>query len=434
MGEVDDLVDRDVVDQTFHTGVNDGDLLCQDQRAELGLLEQFTQALAALQLLLGGSIQIGGKLGEGSQLVELSQLKLQGAGNLLDGLGLGSTAHPAHGDTHVDGGTQTGVEQVGAEEDLTVRDRNHVGGDVGRNVAGVGLTTGRTTQQERHLAVSSSLLGKIVVDHQGGLALVHEVLGDGGAGVGSQVLQCSGLGGVGRHDHGVIEGATLTQHFNDVGHGSSLLTHGDVNADHVLIRLVQDRVDRDGGLAGLAVTNDQLALATADGDHRVDGGDAGLHRLMHRLALNDAGRHGFDQARLAGGNFALAVDGAAQGVHHPAQHGFTHGHSSDFAGGLHRAAFLNAVALTHQHRADVVVFEVQGDAFSAVLKFNKFAGHGLLQAVNAGDAVAHGQNGADIADGNRLVVVLNLLFEDGTDLVGTDGNHGVCPSWELGRK
>ena len=293
------------------------------------------------------------------------------------------------------------------------------------DVAGVGLTTGRTTQQERHLAVGSSLLGEIVVDHQGGLALVHEVLGNGGAGVRSQVLQRSGLGSVGRHDHGVVEGAALTQHFNDVGHGSSLLTHGDVDADHVLIRLVQDRVDRDGGLAGLAVTNDQLALATADGDHRVDGGDAGLHRLMHRLALNDAGRHGFDQARLAGGDFTLAVDGTAQGVHHPAQHGFTHGHSSNLAGGLHRAAFLDAVSLTHEHRADVVVFEVQGDAFGAVLEFEELTGHGLLQAVNAGDAVAHGENGADIADGNRLVVVLNLLLEDGADLVGTDGNHGV---------
>merc|ERR1712100_983686 len=440
MGEINNLVDGDVVDQALHTGVNDGDLLSKDQGAELRLLEQFPQTLAALQLLLGGSIQVRSELGEGGQLVELGQLQLEGAGNLLDGLGLGSTTHPAHGDTHVDRRTQTGVEQVRAEEDLTIRDRNHVGGDVGRNVTGlglndrqgghgtlahgvrqlgctleqtavavedvtgVGLTTGRTTQQERHLAVGSSLLGEIVVDHQGGLALVHEVLGDGGSGVRRQVLQRSGLGSVGRHDHGVVEGAALAQDLNNVRHRSSLLTHGDVDADHVLIRLVQDRVDRDGGLAGLAVTN---------------------HQLVHRLALNDAGRHGFDQARFAGGDFALAVNGAAQGVHHPAQHGFTHGHGGDLAGGLHRAAFLNAVSLTHQHRADVVVFEVQGDAFGAVLKFNEFAGHGLLQAVNAGDAVAHGQDGADIADGNRLVVVLNLLLEDGADLVRTDGNHGV---------
>merc|ERR1712100_550871 len=86
---------------------------------------------------------------------------------------------------------------------------------------------------------------------------------------------------------------------------------------------------------------------------------------------------------------------------------------------------LNAVTLAHQHRADVVVFEVQSDAFGAVLEFEELTGHGLLQAVNTGDAVAHGENGADITDGNRLVVVLNLLLEDGADLIGTDGNHGV---------
>ena len=159
------------------------------------------------------------------------------------------------------------------------------------DVTGIGLTTGRATQQERHLAIGGSLLGEIVVDHQGCLALVHEVLGNGGTGVRSQVLESSGLRSVGSNDHGVVEGAALTQHLNNVGHRSSLLTHSDVNADHVLIRLVQDRVDRNSGLAGLAVTNNQLALATANWDHRVDGGDAGLHRLMNRLALNDAGRH-----------------------------------------------------------------------------------------------------------------------------------------------
>merc|ERR1712100_388334 len=134
MGEVDDLVDGDVVDQALNTGINDCDLLSQDQGAELRLLEQFTKALATLQLLLGGGVEVRSKLGEGGQLIELGQLQFQGTGNLLDGLGLGSTTHPAHGDTHVDRRTQSGVEQIRAEEDLTIRDRNHVGGDVGRNV------------------------------------------------------------------------------------------------------------------------------------------------------------------------------------------------------------------------------------------------------------------------------------------------------------
>ena len=52
--------------------------------------------------------------------------------------------------------------------------------------------------------------------------------------------------------------------------------------------LIDDGVQDDGGLAGLAVADDQFALAAADGNHRVDGLDAGLQRLAHRLAIHDA--------------------------------------------------------------------------------------------------------------------------------------------------
>ena len=62
--------------------------------------------------------------------------------------------------------------------------------------------------------------------------------------------------------------------------------------------LVDDRVDDHRGLAGLAVTDDQLALAAADRDQRVDRLQAGLHRLMHRLARDDAGRLDLDAAAL----------------------------------------------------------------------------------------------------------------------------------------
>ena len=41
------------------------------------------------------------------------------------------------------------------------------------------------------------------------------------------------------------------------------------------VLLVQDGIGGNGGLAGLAVADDQLTLATADGEHRVDGQNAG---------------------------------------------------------------------------------------------------------------------------------------------------------------
>jgi hypothetical protein len=53
--------------------------------------------------------------------------------------------------------------------------------------------------------------------------------------------------------------------------------------------LVDDRVDRDRGLARLTVADDQLALPTTDRDHAVDRLDAGLERLVHRLTCGHAG-------------------------------------------------------------------------------------------------------------------------------------------------
>src|SRR5664280_1974239 len=80
--------------------------------------------------------------------------------------------------------------------------------------------------------------------------------------------------------------------------GRALLADADIDAADLLRRiaglpvglLVDDRVDRNRGLPGLPVTDDELTLATADGDHRVDCLDAGLQRLVHRLAVHHAGR------------------------------------------------------------------------------------------------------------------------------------------------
>ena len=49
------------------------------------------------------------------------------------------------------------------------------------------------------------------------------------------------------------------------------------------------------------------------------------------LAVDDAGGDALDGAELRGRDRALAVDGLAQGVHHPADHGLAHGHGHDAA-------------------------------------------------------------------------------------------------------
>ena len=58
-------------------------------------------------------------------------------------------------------------------------------------------------------------------------------------------------------------------------------------------------------------------------------------------------------------------------------------------GALDRVAFLDGVVLAEEHAADAVLFEVQRDAEHAVRELEHLAGHRLVDAVDARDAVAH---------------------------------------------
>ena len=91
--------------------------------------------------------------------------------------------------------------------------------------------------------------------------------------------------------------------------------------------------------SGLAVADNQFALAAPDGNNRVHGFDAGLQRLFHAFALHHAGRFDFNQAALVGDNRAFAVNRFAQRVHHAANQRATNRHIGDATGGFHGVAF-----------------------------------------------------------------------------------------------
>src|SRR3546814_16778129 len=98
--------------------------------------------------------------------------------------------------------------------------------------------------------------------------------------------------------------------------------------------------DLDSGLAGLAVADDQLALTAADGNQRVNGLEAGLYRLMHRLARNDARRFLFDAHALRILHRAPAIVGIAKTVDNAAQHTLADWPVPAGAGSLVGGAFL----------------------------------------------------------------------------------------------
>ena len=114
-------------------------MLGDRHRRVLLLLHQLGDALAALELLAGGVVEVGRELRERRELAVLRERDADAARQLLHDLGLRRATDARHRDAGVHGRADAGVEQVGLEEDLAVGDRDHVGRHERRDVAGLGL-------------------------------------------------------------------------------------------------------------------------------------------------------------------------------------------------------------------------------------------------------------------------------------------------------
>src|SRR5262245_42687206 len=101
-------------------------------------------------------------------------------------------------------------------------------------------------------------------------ARVAEVLAHRAAAVRGDVLHRRRVGGRGDYGRRVVHRDVAGELVDDLGYRRPLLADRDVEALHVTTVLVDDRVDGDGGLAGLTVADDQLALTTANRNHGVD--------------------------------------------------------------------------------------------------------------------------------------------------------------------
>ena len=84
---------------------------------------------------------------------------------------------------------------------------------------------------------------------------------------------------------------------------------------------------------------------------------------------------------------------------------------------------LISVYVAQQHRADLVFFQVHGDAGDVVRKLDQFPGHHLFQAVNAGDAVADRDHRSGFGDVDRAFVIFNLLAEESRNFVCSNLSH-----------
>src|SRR4051812_5176380 len=296
------------------------------------------------------------------------------------------------------------------------------------HVAGIGFAARRAAQQQRHLAIGHRLLRQVVIDDDGVHAVVAKIFAHGAAGERRDVLHRRRIGGGGGDDDGIFQRTLLFQHLDELRHRRALLADRDIDAIQFYLLvglrverlLVQNGVERDRGLAGLAVANDQFALAAADRNQRVDRLEAGGHRLVHRLARNDAGGLDVDAHALLGLDRTLAVDRIAKRINHAAEQPLADRRIDDGPGALDGLAFLDLAVGAEDHDADIVGFQIQRHAAGAVFEFDHLAGLDIVEAVDAGDAVADGQHLSDFGNLGLLAEILDLVLEDRGNFRGAD--------------
>ncbi len=284
------------------------------------------------------------------------------------------------------------------------------------DVTGVGFTARRTAQQQGDLTVGNGLLGQVIEYDQRIFTAVAEELTHGATGVGCQELQGSRLGSGSGNDDGVGQSAMLFQLAHHVGDGRLLLTHRNVDTLDATVFLVDDRVDRHGGLTDLTVTDDQLTLATADRNHRVNRLVTGLYRLVDRLTPDHTRRDFLDGVGQLGFDRALAIDRVTQSIDYATQQFRTYRHFQDTTGALGFHTFSQSQVVTQDNGTHGVLLQVQCHTVDTTRELDHFAVHYVSQTVDAHNTVRNADDGADIAGLGLHIELLDALFDYFTNL------------------
>jgi hypothetical protein len=127
-----------------------------------------------------------------------------------------------------------------------------------------------------------------------------------------------------------------------------------------------------------------------------------------------------DAAPLGAFDRALAVDRVAERVDDAAEQAAAHRHVDDRAGPLDGVALADGAVVAEDHGADIVCLEVQRHALDAARELDHLAGLDVVEAVDAGNAVADRQHGADLGHLGVGAEIGDLVPDDLRDFCGTD--------------
>ncbi len=146
-----------------------------------------------------------------------------------------------------------------------------------------------------------------------------------------------------------------------------LLSDRGIHADHIARTLVDDRVERDGRLAGAAIADDELPLAAAQGDGRIDDEHSGRKGPLDQRSIDDRRRRPLHGRRRCGDNRLAAVERPAKGIDDSPEERLAHRHPDDISRAMHDVAGGNGCGFPEQDAANRGLAQIDGLRGNAAL-------------------------------------------------------------------
>ena len=152
--------------------------------------------------------------------------------------------------------------------------------------------------------------------------------------------------------------------------------------------LVVDRIDCDRGLAGSAIADDQLALAAAQCEQRIDRQDAGLDRLADQFSFDDRRCWRIDRVARRSFDRQTSIQRSSQWIDDAPEKRGPDRRSDHLSGAAHQIAGLDRLCLIEQNAADQVAVERLYEPQLTTVEAQHFVKLGGGQAGDYRDAVA----------------------------------------------
>ena len=225
----------------------------------------------------------------------------------------------------------------------------------------------------------------------------------------------------------MTHGAVLFELANHIGDRGGFLADGDVDTFDAGVLLIDDGIDGDGGLADLAVADDQFALAAPDRHHGIDCLETGLYRLIHGLPVDYPGGDLFQGVVELRIDRTATIDRVAERIDHPTFELGTDRNFEDATSAARLLSFRQLQIIAEDHRADRIPLQVQGHAVETTVKGDHLPVHHVAQAVDPYDAVGHGDDGSLILGLGGHIEPFDPLADQFADFRGIQLLHVVIP-------